>query len=156
MPPVSAGLVLFARAGVTLRVLLGHPGGPMWSRRDAGSWTIPKGLVEPGEDLLTAAQREFSEETGLRPTGPFLELGTVKLKSGKLIHAWASEGDCDPATLHSNFVRIQWPPRSGKYVDVPELDRFGWFDTQTARVKLNQAQVPLLDRLLDRLHAHGS
>lgn len=147
MPQVSAGLVLFRRRGGEMFVLLGHPGGPMWRNRDAGAWTIPKGQANAGEALLAAARREFGEETGLHPTGPFVPLGSVKLKSGKQVHAWAAEGDCDPACLHSNTCEIEWPPRSGRRLEVPELDGFGWFSAAEAREKMNPAQTAMLDEL---------
>jgi predicted NUDIX family NTP pyrophosphohydrolase len=148
---VSAGLLLFRRRGGSLEVLLAHPGGPFWANKDAGAWTVPKGVVEPGEDLLSAARREFGEETGLRPEGPFLPLGNVRQKGGKVVHAWACEGDADPGALVSNKVSVEWPPGSGKRIEVPEIDRCGWFDPTVARAKLNPAQVEFLDRLVAAL-----
>jgi predicted NUDIX family NTP pyrophosphohydrolase len=144
---VSAGLVLYRRAGDTLEVLLAHPGGPFWTHRDVGAWSIPKGLVAEGEAPLAAACREFEEETGLRSQGPFLSLGSVRQKAGKLIYAWACEGDADPACLTSNFMRTEWPRGSGRWLRFPEVDRYGWFDPQTAREKINPAQRALIDRL---------
>ncbi|MDB5312979.1 MAG: hydrolase [Gemmataceae bacterium] len=143
----SAGLLLFRRTGSGLEVFLAHPGGPFWARRDAGAWTIPKGLIDPGEDPLAAARREFGEETGLHPAGPFLPLGNVRLKSRKVIHAWACEGDADPAAVTSNETRTEWPPKSGKWVTFPEIDRCAWFDPATARAKINAAQAEFLERL---------
>ena len=144
---VSAGLLLYRHAGGGFEVLLAHPGGPFWARRDAGAWSIPKGLVEEGEDVLTAACREFEEETGLRPTGPFLPLGSVRQKAGKLIHAWAWQGDADPSRLTSNLMRTEWPRGSGRWLRFPEVDRCAWFGPQTARQKLNPAQTAFVDRL---------
>jgi predicted NUDIX family NTP pyrophosphohydrolase len=144
---VSAGLLLYRRTGGGLEVLLAHPGGPFWAHRDAGAWSIPKGLVEEGEDVLTAACREFEEETGLRPTGPFLPLGSVRQKAGKLIYAWAWQGDADPSRLTSNLMRTEWPRGSGRWLRFPEVDRCAWFGSQAARAKLNPAQTAFIDRL---------
>ena len=144
---VSAGLLLFRRTGGGFQVLLAHPGGPFWADKDAGAWTIPKGLAADGEELLAAARREFAEETGLRPAGPFLPLGEVRQKAGKVVHAWACEGDADPGTLTSNTTAVEWPRGSGKRVEVPEVDRYGWFGPAAAREKLNPAQAGFVDRL---------
>jgi predicted NUDIX family NTP pyrophosphohydrolase len=144
---ISAGLLLYRRPGDTLEVLLAHPGGPFWARRDAGAWSIPKGLVAAGEEPLAAACREFEEETGLRPTGPFLSLGCVRQKAGKLIYAWAWEGEADPARLTSNLMRLEWPRGSGRWLRFPEVDRCDWFHLQSAREKLNPAQAAFIDRL---------
>jgi predicted NUDIX family NTP pyrophosphohydrolase len=144
---VSAGLLLYRRTADGLEVLLAHPGGPFWANRDAGAWSIPKGLVDAGEEPRAAAWREFEEETGLRPTGPFRPLGSVRQKAGKLVYAWACEGDADPASLKSNLMRAEWPYGSGRWIRFPEVDRFGWFDPQTAREKLNPAQAEFIDRL---------
>ena len=144
---VSAGILLFRRATGRLEVLLAHPGGPFWRGRDAGAWTIPKGLVAPGEALLDAARRELREETGLAPEGPFLPLGSVRQKAGKTVHAWACEGDADPATVTSNTTTIEWPRGSGRRITYPEVDRCGWFAIEAARGKLNPAQSELLGRL---------
>ncbi|MEP7337352.1 MAG: NUDIX domain-containing protein [Acidobacteriota bacterium] len=148
---VSAGILLYRRRESSFEVLLAHPGGPFWARRDAGVWSIPKGLPErlddADEELLAAAQREFEEETGLRPAGPFQELGQVRQKAGKVIHAWACEGDADPASLKSNVMRIEWPYGSGRWITFPEVDRYEWCDPQTAREKLNPAQAEFIDRL---------
>ena len=142
----SAGILLH-RADAT-EVLLVHPGGPYWTRRDAGAWSIPKGEVEDGEDARTAALREFAEETGTLLPGRALEpLGSVKLKSGKLVHAFAVAGDMDPATLVSSTFELEWPPRSGRILTFPEVDRAGWFGLDEAREKLNPAQVAFVDRL---------
>jgi predicted NUDIX family NTP pyrophosphohydrolase len=144
---VSAGLLLFRRGGAGVEVLLAHPGGPFWANKDAGAWSLPKGLIAPGEDLLATAQREFAEETGLHPAGPFLPLGSVRQKAGKVVHAWACEGDADPAQLTSNTTSAEWPPGSGKRIEFPEVDRCEWFDLAEARAKLNPAQVEFVDRL---------
>lgn len=147
----SAGLLLYrVRAGV-LQVLVVHPGGPLWKNKDDGAWSIPKGEPGPEEDALQAARREFEEETGLRPEGPFLELVPVRLRSGKVVRAWAVEGDCDPAALRSNTFSMEWPPRSGRWSDFPEVDRAAFLPIEEARVKLNPAQVPLLDDLRSKL-----
>ena len=152
---VSAGLLLFRRAGGGVEVFLAHPGGPFWARKDAGAWTIPKGLVDEGEDALDAARREFQEETGIRPAGEFLPLGSVRQKAGKTVHAWAWEGDADPARIVSNRMEIEWPPRSGRWRSYPEVDRCGWFAPEEAREKLIPAQAELVDRLVALL-ADGS
>ncbi len=149
---VSAGVLVFRRAAGELEVLLAHPGGPIFRRRDAGAWTIPKGEIEPGEEPLAAAQRELSEETGFAFDGPFLPLGTVKQKNGKVVHAWACEGSVDPKGLKSNLFSMQWPPRSGKFAEFPELDRAEYFDVTTAREKLNEAQGELVVRLVALLN----
>jgi predicted NUDIX family NTP pyrophosphohydrolase len=144
---ISAGLLLFRRAETGLEVFLAHPGGPFWKNKDAGAWTIPKGLVDENEDLLDAARREFLEETGIEPRGPFHELGTVRQKAGKLIHAWAWEGDADPALVHSNTFSMEFPRGSGRRIEVPEVDRCEWFSLTAAREKINPAQAEFLDRL---------
>lgn len=129
-----------------LEVLLVHPGGPFWRGRDAGAWTLPKGEFTD-EQPLAAARREFVEETGVTPEGPFLALTPVRQKAGKLVHAWAFAGDCDPEKIVSNSFRMEWPPRSGKFAEFPEVDRAGFFTTAAARAKILPAQVPLLDEL---------
>jgi predicted NUDIX family NTP pyrophosphohydrolase len=144
---LSAGLLLYRRARGGLELFLAHPGGPFWRGRDLGAWTIPKGLVAPGEDLLDAARREFEEETGIVPSGPFLPLGRVRQKAGKVIHAWAWEGDADPAAIVSNTTSTEWPRGSGRSLTYPEVDRCAWFEPSAARVKLNPAQAELIDRL---------
>ena len=144
---VSAGLLLFRRSGGGLEVFLAHPGGPFWKDRDLGAWTVPKGLVEGGEEPLAAAVREFEEETGIRPEGPFLPLGSVRQKAGKLVHAWAWEGEADPGRVGSNTMRAEWPRGSGRWLTFPEVDRCEWFDPSRARQKINPAQAELIDRL---------
>ncbi|MEP6687360.1 MAG: NUDIX domain-containing protein [Gemmatimonadales bacterium] len=153
-PNLSAGLLLFRR-GAPLELFLAHPGGPFWRDRDVGAWTIPKGIVNEGEELLAAACREFEEETGLSPREPFLPLGSVRQKAGKIVHAWAWEGDAAPAEVTSNSARTEWPPGSGRWITYPEVDRCAWFDPATARVKMNPAQAELIGRLEDLL-ATGS
>ena len=129
-----------------------HPGGPLWARRDVGAWSIPKGECEPGEEPLAAARREFAEELGSEPPpGPALGLGEIRQKSGKRVIAWALEGDLDTGTVVSNTFQVQWPPRSGRMIEVPEVDRAGWFGLDDARLKLNPAQVKLVDRLVRSL-----
>ena len=145
---VSAGLLMF-RKGSELEVFLVHPGGPFFAKKDAGFWTVPKGLVEEGEDLLTTAQREFTEETGFTPLAPFLDLGSVRQKSGKVTHVWAFEGDCDPAQLRSNTCEIIWPPNSGKELTIPEIDRGGWFSLEAAMQYIREEQRGLLNILAD-------
>ena len=144
---VSAGILLYRRSAAGLELLLAHPGGPFWARRDEGAWTIPKGLVDPGEDHLAAARREFAEETGVTLDGPFLPLGAVRQKAGKVVHAWACEGDLDPAAIVSNTTSSEWPPRSGKWVTYPEVDRCAWLTPDRARIRINPAQAELIARL---------
>ena len=145
--PESAGLLMFRHAADGLEVLLGHPGGPFWRKRHAGAWTLPKGGIDPGETPLDAALREFREETGFDPCPPYLPLGSIVQRSGKIVHAWAFEGDCDPAALVSVSARTEWPPRSGRFISVPEIDRVAFFSLPEARHAINVAQVELLDRL---------
>jgi predicted NUDIX family NTP pyrophosphohydrolase len=129
-------------------VLLAHPGGPFFARRDEGVWSVPKGEYEEGEEPYAAARREFEEELGVAaPDGPVLDLGEVRQRSGKLVHAWAIPGDLDHTTARSNTFMLEWPPRSGKHVEVPEVDRVEWFPLPVAREKIIPAQVELLDRL---------
>lgn len=148
----SAGLLLFRRAGGSFEVLLAHPGGPFWRNKDAGAWTIPKGEVADGEDPLAAAVREFEEEIGVRLPGPFASLGSIRQKAGKLVHAWACEGDFDPAELRSNEFEAEWPPRSGRRSTFPEVDRCAWFGPAAAREKINPAQAEFIDRLEQAFH----
>ena len=143
----SAGLLLYRRRSGGLELFLAHPGGPFWKGQDAGAWTIPKGLAEPGEELLDAACREFREETGLQPEGPFISLGAIRQKAGKVVHAWAWEGDADPARVSSNTMKAEWPRGSGRWLTFPEIDRCAWFPPDIAREKINSAQSELLDRL---------
>jgi predicted NUDIX family NTP pyrophosphohydrolase len=152
---VSAGLLLFRRSGKGLEVFLAHPGGPFWSGRDLGAWTVPKGLVEDGENPLATAVREFEEETGIHPEEPFLPLGSVRQKAGKLVHAWAWEGEADPRRVRSNSMRAEWPRGSGRWLTFPEVDRCEWFDARNARDKINPAQAELIDRLETVLSDQG-
>lgn len=143
----SAGLLLFRRRERGLEVLLVHPGGPYWRTKDEGAWSIPKGEIHPGESPLAAASREFREETGFEPHPPFLALGYVRQKSGKIVHAWAFEGECDPAALRSTVFQMEWPPKSGAFRQFPEIDRAAFFPLDEARRKILPAQAPLLDAL---------
>lgn len=146
----SAGILAYRRTGGSFEVLIAHPGGPFWAKRDEGVWSIPKGEVEEGEDFLVAAQREFAEELGVAcPDGPFLELGSITQKAGKTVTAWAVEADIDPDAVLSNTFLIEWPPRSGRQAEFPEIDRVAWVSPEEARVKLNPAQGRLVDRLCD-------
>ena len=155
-PLRSAGLLMYRRSAGALEVLLVHPGGPFFARKDAGAWTVPKGLVDAGEDALDAAVREFVEETSFEVcTRDFLALGEVRQKGGKTVVAWAFEGDCDPAQLASNTVAIEWPPKSGRWQEVPEVDRAAWCDLGSARVRINPAQIAFLDRLSEALAERG-
>jgi predicted NUDIX family NTP pyrophosphohydrolase len=158
VPRASAGILLYRRVDGELEVLLVHPGGPLWAKRDAGAWSIPKGECEPGENPLRAARREFAEETGSQPpAGPEVALGEIRQKSGKRVSAWALEGDLDTGTVNSNTFSFEWPPRSGSTIEVPEVDRAEWFGLEEARVKLNPAQARLVDRLVASLdHAQVS
>jgi predicted NUDIX family NTP pyrophosphohydrolase len=150
----SAGLLMF-RASPALEVLLVHLGGPFWAKKDLGAWFVPKGEIEPGEDTLEAAKREFQEETGIAPSEPFLALGSVKNKSGKTITAWAFRGDGDPAKIRSNTFRIEWPPRSGKMAEFPEIDRAAFYTLSEAKEKMNTAEAVFLQRLQDVLAGSG-
>lgn len=142
----SAGVLMYRRRGDEIEVFLVHPGGPFWAAKDHGVWTIPKGEYEAGEKPLEAAQREFHEETGFTVSGDFVELGTVRQKSGKTVTAWAVESDCDATQLKSNTCEIEWPPRSGKRLEIPEVDRGSWFSLQLARSYLRPEQTPFLDQ----------
>lgn len=147
MARISAGLLLYRRTADRLDVFLVHPGGPFWAKKDLGAWSIPKGEIEPGHDELSEARRELREETGIEIDGAFRPLRPIKQTGGKSVHAWAIEGDCDPARIVSNSFTMEWPPRSGKQQSFPEVDRAAWFDLPTARQKINPAQVALLDEL---------
>jgi predicted NUDIX family NTP pyrophosphohydrolase len=149
MPRRSAGILLYRRHQGALEVLLVHPGGPMWVNRDAGAWSIPKGEYSDDEDPQAVALREFQEETGQPPpTGDLVALGEIRQKGGKVVSAWAAAGDLDPEAITSNTFKLQWPPNSGRWRTVPEVDRAGWFDPPTAKDKLLAAQAELVDRLL--------
>lgn len=151
MPETSAGILPYRLRSSGTEVLLIHPGGPFWTRKDEGAWSIPKGLHEPDEDPEAAARREFAEETGFTPTGELIPLGTFRQPSGKLIAAWALESDFDPAALRSNLFTIEWPPRSGRMQDFPEADRAEWFAPDAARRKILKGQVVILEALLAHL-----
>jgi predicted NUDIX family NTP pyrophosphohydrolase len=150
MARAAAGLLLFRRKSDDLEVLLVHPGGPLWTRKDEGAWSIPKGEIEPGEDPLRAAQREFEEELGSPVSGDFIPLTQIRQASGKLVHAWAVEADFNPATLQSGTFSMEWPPRSGRQQHFPEVDRAQWFTIEDAKRKINKAQIALLDQLSSR------
>ena len=148
----SAGILLFKNVNQTTRFFLVHPGGPFWQNKDAGAWSIPKGEFTGEEKALDAAIREFKEETGIPISGEFIELTPVKLKSGKLVHAWAVEGDVDTSTIKcETFIKIEWPPRSGKFRSYPEVDKGEWFSAADAKAKINPAQVALIDELMSKL-----
>ena len=149
----SAGLIMYRRHAAGYEVFLVHPGGPFWARKDLGAWSIPKGELDPEEPPLEAAKREFREETGFTPVGPFLDLGQAKQNSGKLVLAWAFEGDCDPEALTSLPCQIEWPPRSGRVLEFPEIDRGDWFSFDLAHGKLLSGQTIFLERLAAALQA---
>jgi predicted NUDIX family NTP pyrophosphohydrolase len=147
MAVLSAGLVMCRFRGKELQFFLVHPGGPLYAKKNDGVWSIPKGIPDEQEDLLLAAQREFTEETGLDPVPPFHSLGTVKLKSGKVIHAWAFFGEWkESAGIKSNYFDFEWPPRSGKKISIPEADRGEWMTMEKAKAMINPNQIPLLER----------
>ena len=149
----SAGILLYRRRPHGPEVLLAHPGGPFWVKRDLGAWTIPKGEIDAGEEPLAAARREFAEETGAAAEGPAVALTPIRQKGGKLVHAWAVEGDCDADAIRSNRFEMEWPPRSGRRVEFPEIDRAAWFPLEAARERILSAQVPLLEELRRLLEA---
>ncbi len=147
MPRISAGLLMYRIKDGALQILLAHPGGPYFKNKDEGSWTIPKGEVDADEDLLDTAKREFTEETGVTPTGPFIALQPVTQKGGKIVYAWAFHGNCDPLTIVSNTFTLEWPPKSGRQVEFPEVDRAEFLDLHKARKKIKASQIPLIDEL---------
>jgi len=151
MPRRSAGLLLYRRAGDGWQVLLAHPGGPFWARKDEGAWSIPKGELDEDEDPLQGALREFAEETGQHVTGTFIALDRLRQPGGKLVYAWAVEADFDPAQLRSNTFSMEWPPRSGRQASFPEIDRAAWFGLAEARSKILIGQAGFLDALAARL-----
>ncbi len=155
MARLSAGLLLYRRRGGVLEVFLVHPGGPFWAGKDAGAWSIPKGEFSPGEDPLAAARREFGEETGFTAAGEFLPLTPLKQPSGKIIQAWAVAGDCDPGAIRSNTFTLEWPPRSGRRQEFPEVDRAGWFSLPTAREKISKGQAGFLEEIRVKLGEGG-
>lgn len=144
----SAGLLTYRWRKGELELFLVHPGGPFWAKKDRGSWSIPKGQYQGDEAALEAAKREFTEETGFAANGHFLSLGEVTQPGGKLVSVWAVEGDCDSAKMVSNFCQVEWPPRSGRMIEIPEADRGAWFDVAEAKTRILQAQLPFLDRLV--------
>jgi predicted NUDIX family NTP pyrophosphohydrolase len=147
MPKKSAGILLYRLRDGEMQVFLVHPGGPFWVRKDIGAWSIPKGEFDEDEEPLAAALREFEEETGFGVSGTFIPLSPVKLKSGKIILAWAAEGDCDPSAVRSNTFTVEWPPKSGRQREFPEVDRAEWFTVDEARKKINPGQKTLLEEL---------
>jgi predicted NUDIX family NTP pyrophosphohydrolase len=155
MPKISAGILMYRRQNGQLQVLLVHPGGPFWKNKDAGAWTIPKGEVADGEKPIETATREFEEETGSKPTGKLIELQSITQKGGKVVHAWAVEGDLDTSAVKSNTFKIEWPPKSGKVAEFPEIDRAEFFDVATAIVKINPAQASFIGELQALLKSAG-
>jgi predicted NUDIX family NTP pyrophosphohydrolase len=151
MPKRSAGLLIYRRKNHGTEVFLAHPGGPFWAKKDLNAWSIPKGEYGSEEDPLAAAKREFEEETGFRPEGTFVALGDLKQAGGKIVTAWAVEGDCDLSVLRSNTFSLEWPPRSGRMVEFPEVDRWQWFSIEEARERLLSGQKVFLDRLVELL-----
>ena len=149
----SAGILLYRRKEGVLQVFLVHPGGPFFASKDEGAWSIPKGELDEGEDPLAAAEREFAEETGCRPAGNFHPLSPVTQKGGKVVIAWAVEGDCGADRIRSNMFTMEWPPRSGRPLEFPEVDRAGWFTVDEAKQKINPAQAALVDELGTLMHA---
>jgi predicted NUDIX family NTP pyrophosphohydrolase len=155
MPKRSTGLMMYRRTKGEVEVFLIHPGGPYWAKRGKGTWAIPKGEMDGKEDALIAARREFKEETGFAAEGKFLKLGSITQKSGKTVEAWGFEGDCDPAELVSNRCEVEWPPRSGRMMEIPEVDEGRWFGVSEAREYIRKDQDELLDRLLETLAESG-
>jgi predicted NUDIX family NTP pyrophosphohydrolase len=155
VPKRSAGLLMYRRSDSDLEVFLVHPSGPFWAKKDNGAWSIPKGEYEEGEDALDAARREFQEETGFTSEGEFLDLGVIKQAGGKTVAAWAFEGDCDPRHLKSNLCQIEWPPRSKRLIEIPEVDRGGWFSITEAKQRILKSQQTLLEILCRNLHQSG-
>jgi predicted NUDIX family NTP pyrophosphohydrolase len=149
MPKQSAGLLLYRRNGNGIEVFLVHPGGPYWSKKDLGAWSIPKGEYTDDEEPLTAAKREFLEETGFTVDGEFVPLGSIRQTGGKVVSVWALEGNCDPEKLVSNFCQMEWPPRSGRKIDIPEVDRGDWFSLTEAQARILPSQSPMLARLAE-------
>jgi predicted NUDIX family NTP pyrophosphohydrolase len=147
MPKQSAGLLIYRRHNGELEVFLVHPGGPFWRNKDQGAWSIPKGEFAPDDDPLEAAKREFQEETGFTADGPFHSLQSLKQPNGKIVRAWLAEGDLDPSQVRSNTFKLEWPRNSKKFIDVPEVDRAGWFTLEAAREKILSGQCPFLDEL---------
>jgi predicted NUDIX family NTP pyrophosphohydrolase len=151
MPKRSAGLLMYRLSTEEPEVFLVHPGGPIWAKKDKGAWTIPKGEYEPDENPLDAARREFEEETGFQTRGKYIDLGSIKQKSGKIVSAWAIEGNCDPNQLTSNTCEIEWPPHSGRRLEIPEVDRGRWFSISEAHGYIREEQRELLRRLSETI-----
>ncbi len=151
MPKRSAGLLLYRRRAGAIEVFLVHPGGPFWAKKDLGAWSIPKGEYADSEDPMSAARREFQEETGFAAPNQLVELGELKQSGGKLVSAWAGEGDCDPTRLVSNLCAIEWPSRSGRRIEIPEVDRGEWFAVADAQQRILKSQQPFLERLAQQL-----
>jgi predicted NUDIX family NTP pyrophosphohydrolase len=151
MKRVSAGLLMFRRNATGVEVLLVHPGGPFWQKKDLGAWSIPKGEYTDGEAALAAAKREFEEETGMKPDGEFIPLNQITQPNGKVITAWAFEGDCIPVEIHSNVFSMEWPPKSGKMSEFPEVDRADWFTLEEARTRILKGQAGFLVRLATKI-----
>jgi predicted NUDIX family NTP pyrophosphohydrolase len=149
MPKQSAGILLYRKKNNKPEVFLCHPGGPFYKNKTSGAWTIPKGEFNNEEEPLVAAKREFTEETGQEVNGNFIPLRPVRYKNGKTVYAWAVEGEIDAASIKSNLFSMEWPPKSGKYIDVPEVDRGEWFSIETARQKIIPALTPLIDELIE-------
>ncbi len=147
----SAGILMYRYKNGELEILLVHPGGPFWARKDKGAWSIPKGICEKNENLLTAAKREFHEETGFNIDGEFIDLGEIKQSSGKIVHIWAVEGDIDPNDIHSNTFQLEWPKGSGRIRQYPEVDKAAWFPIKLAKEKIAKGQIGFLERLLKKL-----
>jgi|SRR5271170_6998264 len=155
MPKRSAGLLMYRLRDRSLELFLVHPGGPFWAKKDLGAWSIPKGEYAEGESPLEAARREFTEETGFTAEGDFFDLGTIKQAGGKLVSVWAVEGDCDLAKLRSNLCLIEWPPRSGRQIEIPEVDRGAWFGVDEARQRILKSQAPIIDLLIELLNSES-
>jgi len=151
----SAGILLYRKSREDLQVLLAHPGGPYWMKRDKGAWSIPKGEFDETEDALAAARRELLEETGIVVSGPLMELGTYRQPSGKRVSAWAVEDDFDPGKLKSNSCEVEWPPKSGRFIEVPEVDRVAWFSLEEALAKVTRGQIPILRALAEALSSEN-
>ena len=156
MAKISAGLLLYRKRSGVLEVFLVHPGGPFFAHKDSGVWGIPKGEIDEGEDALATAQREFEEETGFKAEGAFLPLAPVTQKGGKIVHAWALEGDCDPKKMKSNLFTMEWLPRSGRQQEFPEVDRAGWFGVNEAKQIINPAQIRFLEELQQAIRSRGN
>ncbi len=151
MPKTSAGILLYRRRENGIQVFLVHPGGPFFAKKDSGAWSVPKGEIDEGENALAAARREFTEETGCSVEGDFMPLVPVKQKSGKIVLAWAVEGECDADAIRSNTFSLEWPPKSGRMREFPEVDRAGWFGIAEAKERINTAQVALVDELVSKI-----